>query len=343
MTIFKYLKDRAGAVVFFGLLFIVLDLILISSTDLNKSLLDIFYLNLLLVFISLIFLAIDYIKWKNAYWKLKKAVEKKESIDGLAPDGSKLEQKLLREIIKVKNEEILKETEALKSNLEEINDYITKWVHEIKIPLSVCELMAEKMEYEGRDDLAGELRKETDRINFLVNQVLHMSKAASYPQDYVVEEIDLSSLVKSVIRNNMNAFIAKKIELEIGDLNFNIYTDSKWAYYVIEQIINNACKYVDANGKIAVKASETAESVILSIWDNGMGIPQKDIDRIFDRGFTGENGRKTVKSTGMGLYICKKAADMLNFRIEVSSQVSQYTEFKIIFYKLADYYNVTKM
>lgn len=227
--------------------------------------------------------------------------------------------------------------------MEEINDYITKWVHEIKIPLSVCELIADKLEDEGQYDLSKELIQETERMNFLVNQVLHMSRASSYSQDFIVEEVNLSSLVKNVVKNNMNLFISKKIELEMGNLDFNIFTDKKWAYYVIEQIVNNACKYVDVHGKIKIQGEENDESVILTIWDNGMGIPEKDIDRIFDRGFTGENGRKTTKSTGMGLYICKKVADQLNFNIEVSSEVSKYTEFKIIFYKLSDYLKVTKM
>jgi signal transduction histidine kinase len=289
------------------------------------------------------FLAIGYAKWRSAYGELKRAIELGENIDSVAPGGNKLEQRLIRDIIDIKNKEKLRESEELKRNLEEMNDYITKWVHEIKIPLSVCELMVDKLEEEELYDLSKELRQETERINFLVNQVLHMSRASSYSQDFIVEEVNLSSLVKNVVKNNMSSFISKKIEVEIDNLDFNIFTDRKWAYYVIEQIINNACKYVDANGKVKIHGEETDESVILTIWDNGMGIPEKDLSRIFDRGFTGENGRRTSKSTGMGLYICKKVADQLNFNIEVSSQVEKYTEFKIIFYKLADYLRVTKM
>ena len=272
-----------------------------------------------------------------------RVVELGGNIDNLAPEGNRLEQVLIREIIDLKNREKLQETEGLKRNLAEIDDYITKWVHEIKIPLSVCELIAGKLEEEELDDLAMELIHETERINFLVNQVLHMSRASSYSQDFTVEEVNLGSLVRNVIKNNMNSFIARKIELELGELDFNILTDRKWAYYVIEQIVNNACKYVDNYGIIKIHGKETDEKVILSIWDNGMGIPAKDIGRIFDRGFTGENGRKTARSTGMGLYIAKKIADQLNFDIEVSSQVSRYTEFRVIFYKLSDYLNVTKM
>jgi len=343
MSIFKYIKDSKRSILYFFLMILIIDLILISSTDLNKSLVDIFYMNLLLLSISVIFLIISYIKWRNTYKDLKKALDLEENIDSFSPKGNKLEHMLIRDIINLKNKEKLKETNELKDNLEEINDYIVKWVHEIKIPLSVCELISDRIEEKGDYDLSKELRQELERINFLVNQVIHISRASSYSHDLVVEEVNLSTLVKSVIKNNMNSLIAKKIELEIGNLDFKIFSDRKWVYYVIEQIINNACKYVDVNGKIEIKGQETDECVVLFIKDNGIGIPAKDIDRIFDRGFTGENGRKKGKSTGMGLYICKKIADKLNFNIEVSSQVGKYTEFKIYFYKLSDYLRVTKM
>ncbi|WP_234978644.1 sensor histidine kinase [Anaerosalibacter sp. Marseille-P3206] len=318
-------------------------MILLSSTALNRSISDIIYMNILIFSVSLIFLIIAYIKWRNTYKDIRKALCNKENIDRLLPNGNKLEQALMREIIDFKNEEKTIETSKLKEDLQEIHDYITKWVHEIKIPLSVCELIADKIEEEELYDISGELRQELERINFLTSQVLYTSRVSSYSEDFIIEEINIDGLVKSVIKNNINAFLSKKIEVVIDDLNYNVFTDSKWTFYILDQIINNACKYVDIHGKIEISAEEDDESVILSIKDNGMGIPTKDIERIFDRGFTGDNGRKTTKSTGMGLYIVRKIAIKLNIKIEVSSKVSQYTEFKIIFYKIADYFNVTKM
>ena len=266
MTLFKYIKDSYRTIVFFFLLLLIIDLILISSSDLDKSLLDIFYLNLLHFSIFLIFLAIDYTKWRNTYGDLKRAIDLKENVDTFVSEGSKLEEVLIRDIIDLKNKEKLREIEELKNNLEEINDYITKWVHEIKIPLSVCELMADNIEYRGMHEISKELRQEVNRMNFLVNQVLHMSKASSYSQDFIVEEVALSSLVKNVIKDNMNLFISKRIEVEMVNLDYNILTDRKWAYYVIEQIINNACKYVDTGGKVRIYGEERDESVILTIW-----------------------------------------------------------------------------
>lgn len=343
MSFFKYLKDSLWTILYFIVIILIINLILISSTALDKSLSDILYMNILIFSISLIFLLIDYIKWRNSYSGLRKALCNKEDIDRLLPNGEKLEQVLIREIIAFKNDEKLKKTNELINDLEEINDYITRWVHEIKIPLSVCELIADKIEEEELYDISEELRGELERINFLTNQVLYTSRASNYSEDFAIEEINLYTLVKSVIKNNMNSFISKKIEVEMDNLDFSVFADSKWTFYVLDQIINNACKYTDMHGKIKIFAREDEESIKLFIKDNGMGIPPKDIERIFDRGFTGDNGRKTTKSTGMGLYICKKIASRLNFNIEVSSQVSQYTEFKITFYKIADYFNVTKM
>lgn len=341
MSLFKYLKDSFRTISCFLLMILIVNLILISSTDLDKSILDIFYMNMLLFLIFIGFLIIDYIGWKSTYKGIENALNAHEKIDTYLPEGEKLEQLLMRKIIDFKNKEKLEEVKVLKESLEEVNDYITKWVHEIKIPISVCELIADRIEDEGLYDISKELRQEVERTNFLINQILYISRASSYSQDFIVEEINLGTLVKSIIKNNINSFLSKKIEVQIGNLDFNIFTDSKWGYYILEQIINNACKYIDINGKIEISAMENSESVILFIRDNGMGIPAKDIDRIFDRGFTGDNGRKTRKSTGMGLYICKVIEDKLNINIEVSSQVLKYTEFRIIFYKLSDYLNVT--
>ena len=341
MSLFKYLKDSFSTILCFLLMILVINLILISSADLNKSILDIFYMNMLLFSIFIGFLIIGYIRWKNTYKRLENGLNAQERIDTYLPEGERLEQLLMRKIIELKNKEKLEEVKVLKESLEEVNDYITKWVHEIKIPISVCELIADRIEDEGLYDISKELRQEVERTNFLINQILYISRASSYSQNFIIEEINLGTLVKNIIKNNINSFLSKKIEVEIRNLDFNIFTDSKWTYYILEQIINNACKYVDINGKIEISAMENSESVILFIRDNGMGISPKDINRIFDRGFTGDNGRKTRKSTGMGLYICKTIADKLNINIEVSSEVSKYTEFRIIFYKLSDYLNVT--
>lgn len=343
MSLKGYLKDNYRQIIFFTAMTAIVNLILISSMDLNKSISDILYMNLLLFIMEGIFLAIGYGKRRDTYKDLIDALGKEDNLDSYIPKGDSLEEKLIGDIIEFKNKEKLVEIEKLKENLEEINDYIIKWIHEIKIPISICELIADKIEDEGQYDLSKQLREETERINFLVNQVLYISRASGYFEDFIVEEVNLGDPVKSVIKNNMNSFLAKKIEVEITGVDYNIFTDSKWSYYIIEQIISNACKYVDIHGRILIRGKETDESIVLTIKDNGIGIPPKDLGRIFNRGFTGDNGRKTKKSTGMGLYVSKKVAAKLNLDIDVSSKISSYTEFRLTFYKISDYFNVTKM
>jgi signal transduction histidine kinase len=192
-------------------------------------------------------------------------------------------------------------------------------------------------------DISEQLRLEIDRIKFLVNQVLYISRTSNFSEDFQPCEVNIGKIVKNVVKENMSLFIRKKINLNFKDINFNVITDRKWISYIIDQIINNSCKYVYEGGKIDIWGEENEKEVILHIKDNGIGIEEKDIRRIFDKGFTGDNGRKFGKSTGMGLYLSKKIIDNLNHQLKVESEVGNGAEFIICFYKLSDYFNVTKM
>lgn len=235
----------------------------------------------------------------------------------------------------------------LQDHLHEINDYITRWVHEIKIPISVCELIMDKITLETDLRSIGKasenLRIEIEKMKFLIDQVLYASRASHYVEDFMVDEINLEKMVKEVVKKNSTFFISKNITVELDNLNFNVLTDRKWILYILQQILNNAYKYLDYNGKVRIYGVEDDKTVKLKIRDNGVGIAPEDIRRVFDKGFTGENGRRVAKSTGMALYYSKKIATKLGHDIEVSSQEGQYTEFTIIFYKLMDYFKMTKM
>lgn len=341
MNILKYIKDNKLFMVFFILILFVINSILITTIEVNILGLDIIYMNILIMFIFVVFFTIGYISWKKDYNDIFKNI--KEDNDILLSDieGELLEQQIMRSIIDLKNISKNSIKSKLELDISEMNDFITRWVHEMKIPISIIELLANKIEEEELYYIAEDLRMQGDRINFLVNQVLYTSRSNNYVEDFIIEKIGLDKLVKSIIRNNKNSFIYKHIKLDIGDLNYYIYTDRKWAFYVIDQIINNSCKYVDKGGEIKIYGNEDGEYINIYIEDNGVGIPKKDIDRIFDRGFTGDNGRIVSKSTGMGLYIIDKISKSLNYNIEVKSIVGEYTLFIISFKKYGEYFNVT--
>lgn len=216
-----------------------------------------------------------------------------------------------------------------------MEEYISKWVHEIKIPISALNIISERIEDE---DIGHSVKNEVEKINFLVNSVMYGSRSTASAEDIFIKEEILQDIVKQSVKNNAFFLIKNNIEIEIKDLNYNIYTDKKWLAYILDQIINNSIKYIKGQGKIQFYAKNKEKYVELYIKDNGIGIAKEDIDRVFNKGFTGTNGRNTTyKSTGMGLYFSKKIIARLEHKIEVESIQGEYTILKIRFYKISDY------
>ncbi|MBW9148608.1 sensor histidine kinase [Clostridium sp. CM028] len=339
MTIMTYIKNSALKILYFICILFTINLILLSSNPIDAQFTDIAYMDFLLLFISLIFTFIDYKRWAYSYKGICEAINNKDKVDTRLPSSSYyFEVQLIKDIVKLKNVEMEEKVQEVKSDLDEMNDYITKWVHEIKIPVSVCELIAGKIE---EITMSEQLILEFNRINFLINQVLYTSRSSSYSEDLQINEINIETLIKKVVRRNATLFISKNISLELGNINYTVTTDEKWLSYIVDQLINNACKYVPNDGKITICVNEESKVIVLHVKDNGIGIKEKDIKRIFDRGFTGENGRILAKSTGMGLYLSKKMAHKLSHNIYVKSEEEKGTEFSVCFYKLSDYAKVT--
>jgi signal transduction histidine kinase len=334
-----YLKKSSWVIIHFIIVIIIVNLVLVSSTEISKSLNDIIYMNGLVFCISIFFLVFRYKAWKACYEDFYKGLIEGNDIDLVIPKEDIFEGKLIIDTIKLKNEKLYENTHKLKEQLDDLNEYITKWVHEIKIPISVCELILDKLEdnIDINNNVSENLRGELARIKFLIEQVLYAGRASSYSEDLLINEVNIKQVVNEAVRKNAFFFISKKIDLKLADLQFNVLTDKKWISYILEQILNNACKYVGESGVVEIYCEEDEKLIKLSIKDNGVGILHQDINRVFDKGFTGSNGRKNGKSTGMGLYFSKKMAEKLNHDIKVTSELGKYTEFTIIFYKLSDY------
>lgn len=372
MNMMTYIKNSSLKIIYFICIFFAVNIVLLSSSPIDAQFTDIVYMDFLLIFISLVFAFVDYKRWKYSYKEIYEAVNNVDKQDeigkvtrveavekiGKADQEDKIieisdigkideslpnnnyyfEAKLIKDIVRLKNDEMEGKVQKVKLSLDEMNDYITKWVHEIKIPISVCELIADKID---QVDESEQLILEFDRIKFLINQVLYTSRSSSYSEDLQISEINMERLVKDVVKRNAAFFISKNIDLELRNIKYSVLSDEKWLAYIIDQIINNACKYVSKDGKINIYAEQEEKVIKLCIKDNGIGIKGKDIKRIFDRGFTGENGRIFAKSTGMGLYLAKKMAHKLSHDIYVESEEGQGTKFTICFYKLSDYFKVT--
>jgi signal transduction histidine kinase len=190
-------------------------------------------------------------------------------------------------------------------------DYYSLWVHQIKTPISAMKLLLDT-DYQDNNDKSLELQ----RIEQYVNMVLQFLRIDSMSSDLLIKSYDLDTLLHEVIKKLASFFINKKIRLEYIPTNKQIVTDAKWFTLVIEQILTNSLKYTN-EGTISIYIDDTS----LIIEDTGIGIQVEDLPRVFERGFTGYNGRMDKKSTGIGLYLCKRIMDNLQHDIQITSTI----------------------
>ncbi len=342
MKITEYIKSSFVSILCQWALILIINGVLLASTNLEKSTGDILYLDLLMLLIFLAFFTYGFLREKRKYGNLRKCLDSNSSVDYYLPEDDSYYSELVRDIVSQKTSENLELVNVYKNELDELNNYITRWVHEIKLPISVAELMLENS-YDSDIELSRKFKAELERIKFLVNQVLYAGRASHYQEDHTATQFSLKKAVGEAIKINAYFLMAKNIEIVTGNLEFTVTTDEKWLVYILEQILNNASKYVQQDGKVEIFAQETHKTVVLHIKDSGMGIPTSDISRIFDKGFTGKNGRKTSKSTGMGLYYSKKISARLGIGLTANSVEGEYTEFQLSISKFSDYLNVTKI
>ena len=186
----------------------------------------------------------------------------------------------------------------------------------------------------NKNETTKSIDEELQKIENYVEQALYYARSNTVEKDYYIKECILKDIVNEVIHKNKTVLIGKKITLNIHDLEIRVNTDSKWIIFILNQIIQNSIKYRKENKQteIQIYAIEKKENVILYIKDNGIGIKKGELTRVFEKGFTGTNGRiLNKKSTGIGLYLCKKLCDKLGIAIELNSIENEGTEVKIVF------------
>lgn len=200
-------------------------------------------------------------------------------------------------------------------------DYYTLWAHQIKSPIAALDLLLQT----GAEPAA--MAAELTRIQQYVDMVLSYLRLDSQSSDLLMRPCAIDGLVRQCIRKYAKLFVLKKISLDISDTNITAVTDEKWLAFVVEQLLSNALKYTPSGGKISVYAQDGG----LIIQDNGIGIRPEDLPRVFDKGYTGFNGREDKKSTGIGLYLCRRTCDMLGHGITVDSALGQGVKVRLDF------------
>lgn len=239
-------------------------------------------------------------------------------LDELPPPDNYIEQdyqELIRELRDIRNAEVLQ----WKSERRESIDFYTTWVHQIKAPIGTMRLLLQNEDTEENRELLAELF----RIEQYTEMVLSYFRLESTASDFVFQRYPLDDILRSVIHKFASQFVRKGIKIEYKGTNAIVLTDEKWLTFLLEQIISNAIKYT-AEGCVTISVDENQ---VLSIQDTGIGIAPEDLPRIFDKGFTGYNGRKDKKATGLGLYLCKRTADQLSNDLQVESEVGKGSTF----------------
>ena len=274
--------------------------------------------------VALVASFLDFVNYRESYKKLKFLEENilndledlPKSLDIRIDYYHKIIEKLYEELEKLAQENRQKNTDMV--------DYYSMWVHQIKTPIAAMNFLLDNEEVDQKI-----LQQELFKIERYVEMVLTYIRLDSISSDYVITKINLDEVVKDSVKKYATIFINKKIRLNYVSHETMVISDKKWLSFAFEQILGNSVKYSSTGGEITIETYENK----LVIEDNGIGIKEEDLPRIFEKGFTGFNGRYEKKSSGLGLYLCKKTLDKLGHHIEISSKVGEGTRIEITFPK----------
>lgn len=315
MRFWRFLKYEKPYLYLYAVAFVLTILVFAADPQISWRWQTFFYAMTLVLLWAAAFLLHRYVK--NA-----QAIRRVHDEDAMPLS---LEAEAYREAIEQAEVKHIRALNEVQAKQKEYYDFIVSWFHEIKTPIAVLRLM-QQTEVDPRS-----LEQELSRIEHYVDQALYYAKLDSFNQDYEIVNCDLEQLAKEAVKSHSKTFISKKIRIRLDIPSTIVQSDSKWLLFIVNQLVTNSLKYTNDYGEISISTRVTQQEKLLVIRDSGIGIDPKDLPRIFNRGFTGANGRTHVKSTGMGLYLAQELSKKLGHFITCESAVGSFTEFTIHF------------
>lgn len=243
-------------------------------------------------------------------------------------EPERADEQVFYQIMKMSEKSMLEHIDEIQRERQEYKEYIEQWVHEVKTPITAIKLICEN----NRCSFTRDLMAELENINRFTEQALYYARSEHTEKDYSVREIRLSDVVHGAIADNKYLLRQNNVAVTVENMEYSIYSDDKWLRFILDQLISNAVKYCTDQPVLRFFAVKENESIILSVADSGIGIPQGDLPRIFEKGFTGQNGRKIKSSTGIGLYLCRRLCDKLGIGISASSKEEKGTIISLTFH-----------
>lgn len=354
MNFKKYLKDRLLYIVFYfisvSLAIIIMSLDLIIRKE-RLSISNIIYAFILSSIFLIILIVVDYMKKNKFYQVINKGLKENENLEYIfnLPDNIGEEQDVVKELL-INNYMIYENTldKYRKINKTQI-DFNNRWIHQMKTPISVIKLILENEKEKSMNEPTKRsyesIEEEIEKLSSGLEMALYALRVNDFNQDFKIEEINPIEITRAVINENKNTFILNSVYPKlVSEKEIRVKSDKKWLKFIINQIISNSIKYTKVknseNKFINIMLCEKEDKVILSIEDNGIGIPKQDIDRVFNPFFTGENGRKHSESTGMGLYLSNDIVKKLGHNLYIESTEGIGTKVSIVFHHGKSIYNL---
>ncbi len=308
-------RDRGMIIIYFGSALLSAAVFSLYGVVLEPFL---YALTLLTVLLTALF-AVDYVREFKSAKRLKEA-ETAFSLNAFSdtpePEGF-AEERYCAIISGLKNE-LMRRGDEYAADKEGMADYFTAWVHQIKTPIAVLKLKL------GEND--GETAAELFRIEQYADMALQYIRVGSPSSDLVIKEYSLDPIVREAVRKFAPQFIYKKLKIDYETTTARVITDKKWLSCILDQLLSNAVKYTES-GSVRI----TFDNGRLTVSDTGVGISAEDLPRIFEKGYTGVNGRSGKLSTGLGLYLARKAAELLSLKIEAKSAPGKGSAISIVF------------
>lgn len=270
---------------------------------------------------GIIFLILGYLRYKKKHEELTRIGLGTMPFADSLPDRAGMLEEDYQELIMRIEKTYREKKDEWGSSRRDMEDYYATWVHQIKAPIAVMKVMLQQEDTKENRELQAELF----RIEQYVEMALYYVRLGEGASDLVIQEYDLDDIIRKAIRKYAGQFIRRKIRVVYEGTDQKVITDEKWLSFIIEQILSNAVKYT-SEGTVTV---EVHDGKRLSVTDTGIGISPEDLPRIFEKGYTGYNGRLDKKSTGIGLYLCRTAADKLGHKLMVESEPGKGSRFTV--------------
>lgn len=330
MELKDFIKDKLLTIILltFGVVTIEVFLIIYPFGNFMKI-----YVPIIILGGYLIGIGCEYFTKRNFYKNLLNTLNELDEeylITEIIKTPDFIEGKILKNIIQQIDKSMIENVNKYKYMQEDYKEYIELWIHEIKIPIATSKLIIEN----NKNEITKSIDEELNKVENYTEQALFYARSNTVEKDYYIKKVKLHDIINESIKKNKSALIQEKISINIHDLDLEVNTDNKWIIFIVNQIIQNSIKYMkkDEISEIELYSKKGKENVILYIKDNGIGIPRGEVSRVFEKSFTGTNGRSTnKKSTGIGLYLCRKLCKKLGIAIEITSVQNEGTEVKLVF------------